>query len=180
MRLVKPDWDYYSQRNNEIDPLISCQVTAMIQALDMLGCRFPEGKHGQPEDNLRAFLKNKKLDPEAHYDLSRGVNEWLGKKATVFSTGIDVEGLKEDIKAGRPAVLSGTFPGHPTERPKPLGHIVTMAGYGEEGVIIIDPYGDTLNDWKGSGKKVLLTWERFNNWIKPAGNPRYKWAHLFF
>jgi hypothetical protein len=163
MKPVTPYRDYYSRRDNGPDPLVSCHVTAMIQALDMLGCRFPEGKHQQPEDNLRAFLKNKGIDPEAHYDLSRGVNAWLGKKATAFSTRIDVDGLKEDIKAGRPAVLSGTVPGHPTKRPKPLGHIVTMAGYGEEGVIIIDPYGDTLNDW-----------------IKPAGNSRYKWAHLFF
>jgi hypothetical protein len=38
-----------------------------------------------------------------------------------------------------------------------------MAGYGDEGVMIIDPYGDTLNDR-----------------MKPAGNLRYKRAHLFF
>jgi hypothetical protein len=181
MRLVKQDRDYYGRRDNGPDPLVSRRVTAMIQALDMLGCRFPEGKHGQPEDNLRAFLKSNKLDPEARYELSKGVNEWTGKKVTVFSTEVSVSVLKKEIREGRPAVLSGTFPGRPTKRPKPLGRIVTMAGYGEEGVIIIiDPYGDTLNDRKGSGKKVPLTWERFNNWIKPAGNHRYKWAHLFF
>jgi hypothetical protein len=84
MKPVKQDRDYYSRRNNEIDPLISCRVTAMIQALDIPGYQFPEGKHGQPEDNLRALLKNKGINPEAHYELSRGVNEWTGKKVTIF------------------------------------------------------------------------------------------------
>jgi hypothetical protein len=180
MKLVREGWDYYSQRNNEIDPLISCQVTAMIQALDMLGRTFPKGEHQQPEDNLRAFLKSKGINPEAHYELSRGVNDWIGERATIFSTEVSVAVLKKEINEGRPAVLSGTFPGCPAKRPKPLGHIVTLAGYGEEGADIIDPYGDTLNDWKGSGKKVLLDWKRFNDWIKPAGNEKYKWAHLFF
>jgi hypothetical protein len=181
MKPAKETWDYYSRRNNGIDPLISCRVTAMIQALDMRGRTFPKGKHEQPEDNLRAFLKSNKLNPEARYEFSKGVNEWTGKKVTVFSTEVSVSVLKKEIREGRPAVLSGAFPGYPTERPKPLGRIVTTAGYGEEGVIIIiDPYGDTLNDWKGSGKKVLLDWNQFNNWIKPAGNHRYKWAHLFF
>ena len=55
-----------------------------------------------------------------------------------------------------------------------------MIGYGEEGVTIIDPYGDTLNDWKGSGRRVILSWERFHQWIKPCGAMDRKWAHRFY
>ena len=103
----------------------------------------------------------------------------MAEAVTRFHTAISVKELKHNIDADLPVVLSGTFPGYPTKRPQPLGHIVTMAGYGPEGVIIIDPYGDTLNDWKGSGKRVLLDWSQFKNWIKPAGNDQQKWAHAF-
>ena len=117
MKLVKPDWDYYSQRNNEIDHLISCNVTDMIQALDILCYLFPNGEHKQPEDNLRAFLKRKGINPENHYDLSKGVNIWMERAVTHFHTTISVKELKYNIDEGRPVVLSGTFPGYPTKRP---------------------------------------------------------------
>lgn len=49
--------DYYSQRNNKIDPGISCQVTAMVAALDDCHISFPKDmQYGQQEDSLRNFI----------------------------------------------------------------------------------------------------------------------------
>jgi hypothetical protein len=96
MRLVREGWDCYSRRSNELDPLISCRAAAMIQALDMLSGTFPKGEHEQPEDNLRAFLKNKGFNPEAHYDPSKGVNLWVGRKITQFIGGQ----LKAELRGG--------------------------------------------------------------------------------
>jgi hypothetical protein len=181
MKLIKQNYDYYSQRNNEIDPLISCQVTAMVQALDLIGVVFPPlEKFKQPEDALRNFIKRQSGNPEVHNTLSKYTNMWVGRHITGFSMETKLSDIKSDIDNGLPVVLSGSFPGYPTPRKQPLGHIVTMIGYGEEGVVIIDPYGNTLDDWKGSGRWVILSWERFQYWIKPCAVTDKKWAHRFY
>lgn len=48
----------YSQRNNEIDPLNGCNVTAIVQALDYRGWKLPSHFNGfkQPEDDLHYFM----------------------------------------------------------------------------------------------------------------------------
>jgi hypothetical protein len=48
-----------------------------------------------------------------------------------------------------------------------------------DAVIWDDPYGNTLNDWHGSGNDVRASYRRFVEWIKPTGNTQVKWAHLF-
>lgn len=100
---------YYSQRNNQLRPFISCNVTSMIAALDYAGYTFPtDAKYQQPEDSLLNFLLTnpevdaeyariypveykkyqvtgkdpKKSTPpnELHTILSSGTNLWMGKK----------------------------------------------------------------------------------------------------
>jgi hypothetical protein len=179
----------YSQRNNELKPQESCNVTSMVMALDYLGYTFPEGYHKQPEDNLRAFMESIKLEPTVHNQLSKGVNEWMGKKVTFFSTSVPIDTLINEIMAGRPAVLSGTFPGYPNLVKNPLGHIVCLVGfewiknnYNEipSAAIVDDPWGNTLANWKGSGNDIRIPWELFIKWFKPIGNPKIKWVHLFY
>lgn len=74
----KLDGDNYSQRNNQIvwppveqypnslykcDWKVTCNVTALVNALDLAGWKFPQGKYTQPEDNLAYFiLTNKEID----------------------------------------------------------------------------------------------------------------------
>jgi hypothetical protein len=157
-------------------------------ALDYLRYSFPQGSYKQPEDNLRAFMESKGLEPTIHNQLSRGVNEWIGKKVTSFSTSVPVDTLIREIVAGRPAVLSGNFPGYPNSVKTPLGHIVCLVGfewvrnnYNEipSAAIVDDPYGDTLANWKESGNDIKIPWELFIKWFKPIGNSKIKWAHLF-
>lgn len=105
---------YYSQRNNLFTKdgieyaSRSCQVTAMVSALDYCGYTFPEDKEwNQPEDSLLNFIinspdvdrayqkifpdeykkyiasgKNPKISyppEELHSLLSLGTNLWMGK-----------------------------------------------------------------------------------------------------
>jgi hypothetical protein len=44
--------------------------------------------------------------------------------------------------------------------------------------IIDDPYGNTLNDWKGSGNDIKLNAETFFSWLKPERERGIKWGHF--
>jgi hypothetical protein len=97
--------------------------------------------------------------------------------------------IDESVK-GRPVIMSGNFPGFPTRRNKPLGHIVCLVGCewqpanaknpvaSPDFFIIDDPYGNTLNDWNGSGNDVRLVSETFYSWMKPEKNTGVKWGHF--
>jgi hypothetical protein len=46
-------------------------------------------------------------------------------------------------------------------------------------MIIDDPYGDTMNNWQGSGNDVKVPIDLFVNWMKPPKDPAVFWAHRF-
>jgi hypothetical protein len=46
-------------------------------------------------------------------------------------------------------------------------------------MIIDDPYGDTMNNWKGGGNDIKIPWDLFVKWMKPVGEPSIFWAHRF-
>ena len=179
----------FSQRNNSIKPLSSCNVTSMVMALSYMGLALPPGEHRQPEDNLRAFIEANGKNPENHYELSEYTNRWLGRSVTKFSTARKINDIFLELLAGRPVVISGTFPGFPTRKDKPLGHIVCMVGAEWKGeswigppdsVIWDDPYGNTLKDWQDSGNDIHIDYQKFIDWIKPVGDSAVKWGHFFY
>lgn len=178
----------YSQRNNVIKPLESCNVTSMVMALDYLGYQFPKGEHEQPEDNLRKFIEGQGKNPEVHAELSEYTNRWMGREVTKFNTARKISAILEEILAGRPVVISGSFPGYPTKKIKALGHIVCLVGAEwlgndwigpPDSIIWDDPYGNTLNDWQGAGNDVKVDFKKFIDWIKPVGDFSVKWGHFF-
>jgi hypothetical protein len=161
----------------------------MVMALDYLGYQFPKGEFDQPEDNLRKFIETHGKNPEVHAELSEYTNKWMNREVTRFSTARKISDILAEILAGRPVVISGTFPGYPTKMPNPLGHIVCMVGAEWLGndwigppdtIIWDDPYGNTLDDWKGSGNDIKVDFTTFIEWIKPVGDPLIKWGHFFF
>ena len=179
----------YSQRNNEIKPLESCQVTSMVMGLDYCGYSFPYGKYSQPEDNLRAFIEEKGWNPEFHEYLSQGTNEWMGRLVTKFYSNLPLNVIMSEILSNRPVVISGAFPGYPVNRTSPLNHVVCLVGFEWEDnnynydptfAIIDDPYGNTMNNWQGSGNDVKIPYELFIDWIKPCGSTLSKWGHIFY
>jgi hypothetical protein len=180
----------FSQRNNKIMPLVTCQVTSMVMGLSYLGWKFPEGNYEQPEDNLKAYFMEQGKNPEIHADLAGYTNQWLGKVAVSFSTQRTLPQIVNEVVNGYPVIMSGQFPGFPTRRNLPLGHVVCLVGcewqptHAENPVatpdffIIDDPYGDTMNDWKGSGNDIKLDAQTFFNWLKPEKNESVKWGHF--
>jgi hypothetical protein len=180
----------FSQRNNKLMPLVTCNVTSMVMGLFYLGWEFPKGKYEQPEDNLKAYFMAQGKNPEIHADLAEYTNRWLGKGAVSFSTKRTMPQIINEIVGDRPVIISGQFPGFPTRRTQPLGHIVCLVGCewqpanagnpaaSPDFFIIDDPYGDTLNDWKGSGNDIRLDAEIFYNWIKPEKDQGVKWGHF--
>jgi hypothetical protein len=162
----------------------------MVMGLSYLGWEFPKGKYEQPEDNLKAFFMEHGKNPEIHADLAEYTNQWLGKTAVSFSTKRTIPQIINEIIEYRPIIISGQFPGFPTRRSQPLGHVVCLVGCewqpanagnpcaSPDFFIIDDPYGDTLNDWKGSGNDIRLDAEVFCNWMKPEKDRGIKWGHF--
>jgi hypothetical protein len=178
----------FSQRNNALKPLESCNVTSMVMAFSYLHFNFPKGEHEQPEDNLRSFIEGHNKSPENHGVLSEYTNRWIGQKVCQFSERVKISDILRDLLQGKPVVISGNFPGYPSPLRRPLGHIVCLVGAEWQGkdwigppdfVLWDDPYGDTLGDWKGSGNNIKVSYRQFIEWIKPVNDPCVKWAHRF-
>jgi len=197
----------FSQRNNERDPHNACNVTSMVMALAYLDYVFPKGKYDQPEDNLHDHISNNPecvkhysdfvsknpwaagIPPmQIHDILSWCTNHWIGKQVTSFSTNRSTPTIFAELRSGKPIVLSGDFPFVTSKGVRTtLGHIVVLVGAewneGNSGnpdrVIIDDPYGNTLNNFQGSGNDVVLSWDQFVKWIKPHNSTAIKWGHFF-
>jgi len=178
----------YSQRNNERNPHNACNVTSIVMALDYLGYDFPPGPYKQPEDNLHYFMEQEKLRPTWHYELSTATNKWMGRRVTDFSTERPIGSIFEELKKGKPVVLSGDFPFVNSKSVRvTLGHIVVLVGAEWDGdgtgnpksVIIDDPYGNTINNFQGSGNDVVLSWDQFVKWFKTVNSTKTKWGHFF-
>lgn len=191
----------YSQRNNALRPMESCNVTSMAMALDYMGHTFPDGEYYQPEDNLRFHIENDKdcvtyyntfvqRNPwakgipavQVHDVLSWGTNHWMRSRVTRFVSAIPIEEMLNEIKAGRPVVISGTFPWKHAPMRIPLGHIVVLVGYNDQTkeVCYDDPYGKTYL-WSPtvSGNDTWVSWELFIRDIKECNNPTHKMGHVF-
>lgn len=192
---VSKDKINYSQRNNEVNPSKSCNTTSMVMAASYLPTvwqKFTSSelykkyskKFKQPEDCLQQYMLDVGLRPTYHAELSKAMNDFCGSKVTKFSMTVTLATLVKELKEGRPVVISGDFP---KSDGKTLGHVVCLAGciFNNDNKtntpdywIIDDPYGDTMNDWKGSGNDVKLTHEDFMKYIKEKGQGK-KWGHTF-
>ena len=185
MNLRKDNIPSYSQRNNEINPLGACTVTAMCQALAILGYTFPKGKYKQEEDNLADFIMHDKdcrvlydkLDPkhkykpyEIHRILCHGTDKWLNKYRTCRDKEIvAVTQIIEEIKKLNCVLLSGRFP---TYKDTQIDHIVCCHGFTDRGLLISDSYGNYQNLYADGvcSKNVEMPWQDVTDYIKPCGS----------
>lgn len=156
-------------------------------------------RFSQEEDCLQQYILDSNLEPTIHDDLCRGFNDFINggneddvddyKIYSRFSTDVPIISIINQLIEGKPVVLSGTFPGYPRKLKTPLGHIVTLVGAIWESesdvnnhpdkIIIDDPYGNTINNWSGSGNDIILSWNQFINWFKGLEDTSKKWAHIF-
>jgi hypothetical protein len=186
----------FSQRNNELHPFESCNTTSLTMAtsyIPRLWDIFTQSpyykkyeKLAQPEDRLHKFMLDNGLIYTNHYDLMRGYNLFMGKDIDFFSVSASFKDLVDDLLSGKPWVGSGTFPGYPQRKKEPLGHIICVVGlvyendpYFPAQMIIDDPYGNTMNDWQGSGNDIKIPWDLFVEWMKPVKDDKTFWAHRF-
>lgn len=184
------DIPYHSQRNNKKIPHSACNTTSMIMALKQAGYKCNFGK-GQPEDiltnlllspkywnmmnKLNPNLKNQGYRPnEIHACLCAAANEIIEHTIVCFSTETPVSRIKHHLTDGGGVVLSGKFT---LSDGSVLNHIVSLAGFGDDGFIIDDPYGDFRTDYKDHrGNDIFITNDEFFTIFK--GSEVSKWAHL--
>jgi len=145
-------------------------------------------QYSQPEDRLHQAMIDWGLDSTVHADMMNGFNRFVGCLADYFGTNVSLLQVLHDLQHGYPVVMSGTFPGYPVRMTAPYGHIVCVVGaeWSSEvlpcGVpdywIVDDPFGNTMDNWKGSGDDIAIPHALFNDWIKACGADS-KWAHRF-
>ena len=176
---------YYSQLNNQIDPYIACQVTAMVMGLDMGGFGISPisnlecSDFKQPEDKLRSFLLNdknilkfckqshpdSKLPPPEWADvMCYAINKLYGKNITFFYQPLNMSNIVSDLQSGFPTYTSMRYPDNTNFSGKvsPIaGHIVLIVGIDESNIYINDPYKNHLTGEK-DGFNNKYTFEEFN------------------
>lgn len=116
------DATYYYQYNNRNEPSATCGVTSAAMLLSQFG------KTLTPDDLYRKYGKAKGQSPVGLADIYR----WeLGYGKGTYKGSIAQ--IKRHVDAGRPVVIHGWFTGP--------GHIMTVIGYNETGLVVHDPSG---------------------------------------
>lgn len=181
---------YHSQINNKLIPHSACNTTSIIMGAKQAGhdCNF--GKD-QPEDVLTELCLTEKywlmmdnINPkyrdqgyrpnEIHACLCAATNELFNKNIDIFSTEVAISKIKSNLDDGGGVVLSGKFK---LPNGDILNHIVSLAGYGDKGYLIDDPYGNFRTNYTDRrGNDIFITNDEFFTIFK--GSEDYKWAHL--
>jgi hypothetical protein len=149
---------YYSQRDNAINPSVSCNATSIAQAAGFYGIRA-QGS-GQLEDEFTAWIQERGLDPGAPDTLVQ-LAAAHGMRSR-FTPSADFDEIRAHLDSGNPVVVHGYFTGP--------GHIVTVVGYNQNGFIVNDPWGD----WKSgygdtNGENVVYPYDDMQAVLQPEG-----------
>lgn len=193
---------WYTQRNNELSPGSSCNVTSMISGLVSAGwpdSDFPKGKYKQYEDNLLDFIRSNpqvqrrwdQIDPkhaippnQIHELLCLGTNLWLaplnGPKI-VLRWDLRLNDIVAAIDQGGTVVMSGRFQ---DAKSGEIGHIVTVVGYQAEEsgevthFILDDPWGDYQSLYKiQRGDDIFMPVSHWLSMIRDQ-NKAVKFGHV--
>lgn len=164
----------FTQRDNQLRPSGSCNVTAAANALDCLGLKIFDNENTnhlkQPEDKLFAMLESEKaykefkkyvkdFDPKKSEVRPRHYSEmiaWVSNEATKVKTAIWKERtFDEIIKAVSDkylVIISGAF--------SASGHFILLKGQTEKEFWVDDSWGDFTTAYKNkNGHNVKYTKE---------------------
>jgi hypothetical protein len=190
---------YYSQRNNELSPGSSCNVTSMVSGLVSASWPLPAGKFKQPEDNLLDFIRNSSIvqrrwdviDPQhktppnqLHELLCLGTNLWLehlrGPKIELLWK-LSIDDIVTVIDFGGAVVMSGKFQDRQSGE---IGHIVPIVGYQEDRpgkvthFILDDPWGDYESQYRiQRGDDIFMPISDWLSMIREQNKP-LKFGHV--
>jgi uncharacterized protein YvpB len=179
---------YYSQRNNELNPYDSCNVTSMVMGLDIAGFGLDPIKsiaqysYDQPEDRLRWFMLNdtdiqnfwRRNHPQTTIPAPEwadcmvfAINKLYGKNIVYFDGQLTMKKITDDLKNGLPIYTSNQYPNNYNFSgvlSPVLGHIVLIVGIVDEKLVINDPYKNHLTGNKDGYNNVYLPedWQKCN------------------
>ncbi|NET40621.1 C39 family peptidase [Okeania sp. SIO2B3] len=171
MAELELDVEYLSQNDNWHNPSGSCNVTALAMVLNNLGIeRYPRYKeYSQFEDELYQYALDHSYSRHSPYDL-RQIAENYGANAS-FRSQSSIEELKSWMdKWNLPVIIHGYFTS--------FGHIVTVVGYDENGLIVHDPYGEWFSTGYRkdlSGAYLHYSYELIKRTCLPDG---FLWCHF--
>ena len=166
---------YLSQTDNKLFPTGTCNLTSVAMCLKFYG--IVGNGQGQLEDQLTRFCLDKGLSRHSPIDLVKvlktyGVNDTFSSSGTIAM-------IQKQINNGNPAIIHGYFTRE--------GHIITVIGYDDNGLIVHDPWGEWFN-WgyiKNStkeperGKSLHYSYGMINQLCSPESNPSANiWVHL--
>lgn len=170
---IKLSVSYKSQRDNEINPDGSCNVTSLAMCLEFLGAKRKDDR-GQFEDELYEYAENHGLSRHDPHDLAAIVEDYGCRDD--FRTDATIAQVKEWLTDGKPAVVHGYF--------TDFGHIIVLAGFDESGFLAHDPYGEWYSwgydrnaaGWEDDkGKYVHYSYDMITRLCIPDGN---FWVHF--
>ena len=179
--------DYYSQRNNTVNPFEACMPTSRVMWYcgERIPWTAPQGE--QPEDYFMELLSGeaaRKFCTEKYpWSVNVPPNEvhgmygsWLdphvtGARRSDFRIDLKWQDYIDLIDSGHVIMTAGAFP-------TTKGHAVCVIGYEDAATLILaDPYGDYTTDYKSpNGYGVRMIRPDFERIIN--GNEAGKWGHV--
>lgn len=195
--LLDPN-DYYSQRNNSIDPMVACMPTARVMFYKANNIEYNNPTKMVDDDyfmyslntkEAKDFCYNKypwaynKENPEKSIPPNQvhGMyNSYLdplvcGKRVSDFSESLSFENYVDRVVNKKQAIMtSGEFA-------YLKGHAVIFMGYDTKSkeLIIADPYGDFHSNYvRTRGYGVRINRKEFGSIIKPTGLVNKKWGSV--
>lgn len=145
MKELRLKVEYKTQNDNWYNPSGSCNVTSLAMALHNLGIsRNPRYREAQFEDELYQYALDFKYSRHSPVDLSAIARDYGADAQFIFDGSI--EQMKSwMIENQLPTIIHGFF--------TDFGHIVTVVGFDENGLLIHDPYGE----WFSTGYRTDLS-----------------------
>ncbi len=165
---------YFSQLDNRINPMGSCNVTCVAMGLAFLGMKYTSGQ--QLEDQLYQKMEDLGWDRHDPIQLKALIESFPGYKDS-FRTNGTVKDIQVSIDSGRPVIMHGYFTSS--------GHIIVIKGYDSSGLIANDPYGEYFSsgyDNSRSGANLHYSYTLIARTCSPesCGSPSNLWIHSLF
>ncbi|MBP0002083.1 MAG: C39 family peptidase [Cyanobacteria bacterium SID2] len=159
---------YFSQRDNPSYSWATCNTTAIAMVLYYYGLR-PSYSSQLEEELFQWIVQRYGVGAQTNHAVLSEMIRAYGYR-TVFSTKRRWREIDKEIAEGRPVILPGYFTA--------TGHIVTVIGYTPSGLIVNDPWGNSLTGYTNTyGGKLLYP----NNFlVEKAGTDGNVWAHFIY
>lgn len=186
--------DYYTQRNNKIDPYSTCMPTARVMwyiankipYVNYMPATFSDDdffSHLLRSEEAKKFC-NKKYswvkDMEPRY-VHGMYGSWLdqrvtGKRRSDFVTDLSFDDVFRRVSKGEAVMTSGSFMG----QTKPIeGHAFVFVGVDDnECLLMADPYGNFHTNYESAkGYLVPMSRMEYLEHVKPLDSHE-KWGHI--